>query len=336
MKSLIMTAALMVTANVMAADKVDYTYCQENFNKAAPMGMGFEEGFPFKITDDGKAWVHLKVKSYKKDEKTGTETFEYGEKPFKTKVTISRDEKGELARVVSSTFYDAPEFKRGVGAKKDLYGGMGGMYGGMGLGGMGMGMMGGNPFPSVDTTTDVVTDIKIQNGKCVPSRSVMETKAGKSSEKHFITDLQLCRDVKTFFKKNPDAAACFGSKMNEAMEAVLQGHRTRNADLYKTEASSEEEQTQASGYPGIGTWGGFNSEGMSYNGINGGYGIFIDNLATEKGTPNLLGSPLARGATVLTYCEMPFGPMSKMMQDEVLFAPELAKDSSKDQTAVSK
>lgn len=332
MKSLFMTAAIMFTANAMAAEKVDYSYCQETF-KSSPIGYGLEEGFPFKITDDGNTRVHLKVKSYKKDDKARTETFEYGEKPMKTKVTIYRDESGTLSRVVSSSFFDAPEVKRGVGSKNP-----GGMYGmGMGIGfGMGYsGMM----EPMVDTTTDIVTDIKIQNGKCVPFRSLMDIKKGKTSEKHFVADLQLCRDVKMFFKKNPEAAACFGEKMNNAMEEVLQGHRTRNADLYNP--AGDKTEANEGGYPGTGmypggSYGGFNAEGMSYNGIAGGYGMFLDNLITEKNTPNFLGSPLARGASVMSYCSMPFGPMDKMIQDEALFAPELAKNADTVQNGISK
>ena len=321
MKNFLMVAGLLVSTHAMAS--TDYSYCQQALNMPDYMGVG--EGYPFKLTDDGKIKPHASVKSYKADPKERTETIVYGEKNMQQKVVVVRNEAGELEKIVTSFEYDAPEVKTGVGAKKK---GMG-MYPGIGIG-MGMYGMG---YPGMmgapqDMKTDMVTDFKVQNGKCVPHRSLMETKTGKVFSRHFVSDLQLCRDMKNFFKKNPEAEACFGNKYNDAVNEVMKGHQTRNADVYEPEESKDSKSESPFGgygvFPGgVYDGGGFNSPGMSYNSLNGGYGMFLDNLATTENYPGQQ-SPLTRGQMIMQYCNANYGPMSKMIADEALFAVESA------------
>ncbi len=344
MKFTLTTLGFLLSINAQAA--IDYSYCQQALNPFETMGEGAMwgggmnaemKGYPYTLTADGKIKPHAKIKSFKEDAKARTETIVYGDKPFEQKVVILRDEAGIISKVISTSEYDAPQTKSGVGSKKQAFPGYGMGMGGFGYPGIGMGM------PSQDSRTDIVTDLKIQNGKCMPFRSLMEIKTGKHLARHFLSDVQLCRDMKNFFKKNPEAEACFGSKFNAEVNEVMKGHHTRNADVYKPDA---DKQDKADPFGGYGIYpasedggfppydgGGFNSPGMSFNGM-GGYGMFIDNLASQDSGYGQ-STPLSRGHMIMQYCKMPFGPISKMIDDEGLFALESTEAAAKS-SAVSK
>jgi hypothetical protein len=312
------------------ADDVDYSYCRDAFEfKGAGFGGAYsEKGFPFTITNDGKVKAHDLVKSFKTDEKENIDIIELGEEPYKTKIVIAKNDKGEITQVIQSTTYDAPEVKSGVGAKRKNVG-----YPGVGMGMMGMGYpaggMGGFGMPMQDMVNSTITDVKIQNGKCFPYRSFLETKIGKSTEKHFTTDVQLCKDIKDFFKANPQASSCFDPKLNAEMDKVFGGHKSRNSDVYKPLKSKKSDKTTKSNYSYYEdaedftgeeySGGGFGNYGGYGVGAVGGFGMFIDTMIPEKGQFNPNGSSIITGHLMSQYCAFPGSAVENMIKDDQLF-----------------
>lgn len=345
MKKLIILAGVFLGTQVMAAD-VDYSYCNDSLARPFGLSSNNYEGFPFSISKDGKIKTHEKINSYKIDEKLNAEIIEYGEKPYITKLTIIKDESGKLSKVIQTNEFKAKEQTIGVGAKNKGFG----VYG-PGQSGYGMGMM-----PIADTEMNMVTDIKIQNGKCFPYRSLMETKTGKLTQRHFVSDVQLCRDIKEFFKKNPQAASCFDPKLNAEMSKVLGGHHKRNEDVYdpksyKKKLAKEKKEgvdpfsddEEYDSYDGKG----FNSPGFGYPGMGGvgmvaggGYGMFLDNMIPQEGQNNLFNqAPIINAQSILSMqCGgfFPNSPIVKMIADDELFKEEVQAIMGKEGNSIQK
>ncbi|MFA6235877.1 MAG: hypothetical protein WC635_01010 [Bacteriovorax sp.] len=325
MKKTLMATSLFVISSMSAAFAgVDYSYCQKQFGTDGEGIPAEFKGYPFSISDDGKIVPHKSVSSYKYDEEKKQEILDYGEKPFKNKIVIQHNANGEISKVSYVQDFDAPEVEVGVGAKKmgfGSYGGvgvgmMGGYYPGGGFPGMGMGM----GMAMQDSQMKMAVDIKIQNGKCFPYRSMSENKTGKVTERHFLTDVALCRDIDKFFKNNPKALGCFDKDLNSKMTKIFSGHKKRNEDVYKPDPKSETINP-------YGTFGGDFTpyEGGGFNTAGGGiglgsYGMYLDNMVDSVSTfPGVGNSPVVTANMLSQYCNFPGSLITEMVKDEDLF-----------------
>lgn len=324
MKKMIMTGALLSLGAISTASAgVDYSYCQKQFGTEGEGIPAEFKGYPFSISDDGKIVPHKSVSSYKYDEEKKQEILDYGEKPFKNKIIIQHNANGEISKVSYIQDFDAPEVEVGVGAKKVGFG----VYPGMGGPGVGVGMMGGYPggFPGMgmamqDSQMKMAVDIKIQNGKCFPYRSMSENKTGKVTERHFLTDVALCRDIDKFFKANPKAQGCFDKDLNSKMTKIFSGHKKRNEDVYKPDPKSDTINPYGvfgndfTPYEG----GGFNTTG---GGIGlGSYGMYLDNMVDSVSTfPGVGNSPIVTANMLSQYCNFPGSLTTEMIKDNDLF-----------------
>lgn len=237
-KSILIISSLMLSTSVFSA--VDYSHCMKEFNTR--MGMWGQDGFPFVIEKDGKIKTHPNV-NYKIDEASKAEIIEYGDDKmgFKNKVLITRDENGALQKIENQTKMTPNKIRTGLGGSNATpYNPM--MYPGMGFG------MGGLA-PSEAKT---VNEFKIVNGKCMPTRAHGETTIGNATHGQLNYEVQLCKDVSDFLKKNPSVASCFSDSVNKKITSIFKNHRDRNIDLYK---NKEEENKTGPGFGG--GFGGF-------------------------------------------------------------------------------
>lgn len=340
MKTFLALSLLGLSFQSFAADsKVDYTYCKEAF---APSYPGAQKGFPFSMSKDGKIKAHKKA-NYKFDKKTNTETvsFEqsfglqaggFGNADFKppkqtTTITIKRDKDGKILQFSQQAKTEAMKTKSGLGSKNGAYGY--GMYGpgAYGFPGGGFGMGGGYGYGGQGFDHTTITDVKYKSGKCFPHRSVSLQKTGNHEHKSFGSDVELCRDLKKFHdqqekkgSKLEKLRSCYESYQKEAQK-VMDAHLERNDDIYNPDGKSDDDSPWGKGGPY-----GFNdsdaefSDGTAGGAGYGGYGGFagsIDNIVQSK----QFGSA-AKTKMLNAYCNFPYGPLKKMVDDDDLFTKD--------------
>jgi hypothetical protein len=342
MKTFLALSLLGLSFQSFAADsKVDYTYCKEAF---APSFPGVQKGFPFSMSKDGKINTHKKA-NYKFDKKTNTETVSYemnfgmqtggfGSTDFKpskqkTTITIKRDKDGKIIQVSQQAKTEGMKTKSGLGTKNGPYGyGGGGGYPGVGMGFPGGGFNGGGGFgygQGFDHTS--VTDVKYKSGKCFPHRSVSLQKTGNHEHKSFTSDVELCRDLKKFHdeqekkgSKLGDLRSCYESYQKEAQK-VMDAHLERNDDIYNPDGKSDDDSPWGKSGPY-----GFNdsdaefSDGTAGGAGYGGYGGFagsIDNIVQSKQFASS-----AKTKMLNAYCNNPYSPVKKMIEDDELFVKD--------------
>lgn len=264
-KSLMILSTAFLSFSAQSA--VDYTHCMNDINKK--FGYFGGEGFPFSLEKDGKIKSHSSV-NYKVDEKTKQEIIEYGNKAggFQSKVVITRDEYGNLSNIENHTTMSPEKIRTGLGSGNNV------QYNPFFMPGMGYGM--GGMMPS---SSKVVTDFKVQNGKCVPSRSYGETALGNTIHGQMNYELQVCKDVHDFLKKNPNVASCFSDSVNGKISSLFKNHKERNKDLYSPK-ENKEKGGESAGWGGFGTGGGY-----GYPGTFTPYGMSMDSIVNNVLAP---------------------------------------------------
>lgn len=283
------------------ASEIDYSHCQQK--AYGPSGYLLQQAAPFTIESDGKITPHASVNSYEFDKSTNTEVLKIVHENFGMKsenqIHIKRNERGEISQIIHKNESKARPTRSGMGSQMPQPLGFGGMYG---MGGM---------YGSSDISMTTVTDIKIENGKCFPYRSYMDTKNGNHLHRSLIEEAQLCRDITAHLNeeqkensKLSELKSCHDAYQNEASK-VINAHKERNADLYEVPKSDENPSMFGGGIGGYGY-------GLGY----GGFGMSIDNIVNSAQFSS------AEKLKMLTvYCMMPNSPLSEMSGDEKLFEP---------------
>jgi hypothetical protein len=288
----------------LVANEIDYSHCQDKASGA--FFSGYNQQHPFTIESDGKIKPHASVGSYQFDKKNNSDVLKISRKEFgidsETQIIVKRDENGQISQIVHQHETKVPSMRTGMGSNIPQP---------IGLGVFGMpGMMGG--MGNMSTTT--VTDVKIENGKCFPYRSYIDTKNGNNEHRSLLEEAQLCRDITSKLqeeqKENSKLAelkSCHDQYQNEA-NRIISDHKERNADLYDL---SEEEAAKAFG-GGMGGYG----FGMGY----GGFGMSIDNIVNSQ---QFSAGEKLKMLTV--YCMYPGSPLAKISSDDQIFATEPLK-----------
>lgn len=337
MKKILAVGLVGLSLQAFAADSVDYSYCKDTFapDLSGGYGGGYgsapKKGFPFKLGDDGKVTPHKDVK-YKFDKKTNTETMSFSATPGfggKQEIIVKRSKDGHISQVISNSSFEGAKTKSGLGSKKGGFpgypGGGGGMYGGPGIGGGGFGVggygMGGS------SKFSIVYDVKIKSGKCFPYRSVNLSEMGNNTHKSFGSDVQLCRDLKDFYKKQEDAGSklnklktCHDSYQKEAQK-VIDAHKTRNSDLYEPKDEQDESNPWSTGGHygdmGSGEFASGQGGGQGGYGYPGGFGGSIDTIVEGS-----MFNSAEKAKQLSVFCSFPYGPMKDMVKDDSLFTKE--------------
>ena len=89
-----------------------------------------------------------------------------------------------------------------------------------------------NYYPPVfSTLSHHVTKFEARNGQCVPveSQSLFLTEPKKNGKTATYThfNLNLCKDIKDFFQKNPDAESCFRRDLNRKMTSIFSKYSSK-------------------------------------------------------------------------------------------------------------
>ncbi len=282
MKKPIYKTLLLITLSLSSAHAADYSKCQDVINPHRGFGNGGQGGgfgfsmapyLPFSLQKDGKIKPHDDVISYKYDDDKKQDTIVYemptydfmtpedleSSNPYKQKmrrvtVTIQRDDKGEITEIKNDQNISQADIDKQVKMQREMHErntseemrkqwkeSFGDDYQ--------------LPFYGHSSTT---IKFEIKNGQCVPVKSVntalVEPKKDGQTFDTTNYNLNLCKDIDNFLKKNPDAASCFKKDLNKEVSSIF--------DKYI------DQKTQ---YPG--QMGGFGMGGFM-GGPYGGYGSF--------------------------------------------------------------
>lgn len=332
MKYIIALGLIPLSLSALAGD-IDYSYCQKSLSPFGDTGFNGQAGFPLTMDKDGKIKAH-KDANYKFDKETNTETVSYsfdgyGGGKIEMSTVIKRDENGAPVQFIMNTKSPGMKTKTGLGSGKGFpmgglgYPGLGG-YGGMGLG---MGMMGPSKFSTV-------YDIKIKSGKCFPYRTTSLLEMNGNTHKSFVSDVELCRDVKKMLKAEGTEGselnrlkACYDKYQDKAGK-IISSHLKRNDDLYNPPKEKEDNNPWGSGgYYGDMQNGSFSSgelgEEMESGNYIGGFAGSIDNLIQNNDF-----TPGEKVKMLSQYCKgSPFFPADDLTGDDSLFVEEKASQT---------
>ena len=328
--SFLLTGFLMFSHHAMA--EVDYTKCINFINpKSAMSGIGLGIGLgiygnkyvPYSLQIDGKIRPHRDVVSYNHDQSKNQEIIIYetpsysggislkgggskgfnSENPYKqqmrrAKVIIQRDSQGNIVEIVNDQNPSQAEIDKQVKTQRQFYEEGTSESVRAANDSWAKKILGHEKFqPPFYRLSHSTIKFEIKNGQCVPleSKNTALTEPKKDGKKTETTNfnINLCKDIDDFLKKNPEAASCFKKDLNDKITSVF--------DKY---LDNENRSYPYLGYSGAG----------NFFGGPGAYGISsledkFDTLGVAKFSSNNSGklkaigsSPVITGHVILQNC----------------------------------
>ena len=350
MKNGLFLSALVLSFNVFA--EIDYSHCQSQFNISRLDGkkLSFEEAvfksyaaekdndpyFPFELTKDGKIKPHPSVNL---SSKGNVDILTVKSDSTEYEVVINKNDKGEVQSV--TTEWDFTKFSQGNF--------------GIGVYGAGANAPAKKKKPAFKRTSATTVKLDYKNGKCFPARIDSINTFGDESRQDVAFDAKLCRDIQQFFKKHPEAQACFDSGLMTKADNIFNDFYKNNKDIY-----SDEDDTTISGVPksvntklksdnlfpsGAGFGGFYPGMGMGFGGfvpMNSDQALMpmgptVDGIIAGSKMNSYVNKQTAvMAAMQLKYmCETQWGvdTFSKVSNDDALWAPAVSSSAPTSETA---
>lgn len=345
MKKLLLLTSVCYSLSTLAA--TDYSYCMKQLNSMklpnVPCDMkkkytecyekATQEGktsyFPFELSSEGKMQIHpsLNLKT-----ENGNEVLESNGDFGDFKTIITKNANGDITNIETKSEMKLGDF---------------GQYG---------------PGTDDKEATKLAErnkllrsfnlKMEIKNGKCIPSRLEGTTYVGNQSRQDVIFEMQLCRDLNQFFKKNPEAKGCFDKGLMSKVDNIFNNYYKRNPDIYGEVATMNldffrpqplKTRSGMTGYGGVDVGMGIGMNGMM--GLAGPYGAqsmlqpfgpTVDvTLASSPKTGG--GSPVIAAKNALATCEGGIlSSAGKIAEDESVWATETSTSKVDASKAIKK
>ncbi len=335
--------------------EVDFSHCQSQFNvsrldgKKRSLQEAFSQSFeaekdnhpffPFELTKDGKVKPHPSVNL---SSKGNVDILTVNSDGTEYEVVINKNDKDEVLSVTTEwDFSKLPQISMGFGA---------------------YGPNAKTPpklkKPAFKRTSATTVKLDYKNGKCFPARIDTINTFGDESRQDVTFDAKLCRDIQQFFKKHPEAQACFDSGLMTKADNIFSDFYKNNQDIYsndddstisgvpksvntklKSESLFPTNVGMGGGYPGIGIgFGGFTP--MSSDQALTPWGPTVDGIIAGSklnGYVNKQTSVMA-AMQLKHMCETQWGTNTfyKISHDDALWALEAPKASTTDSETVTR